>query len=90
MEEQTTVRRELTQYGFQFGSALVERCMELAKGAVVVSVTTPKHKLNIYVTKTGKMRAAPRWHQRRGHWRTLASGRRVWVRGPQQREVNDE
>jgi hypothetical protein len=77
MEEQTTVRRELTQYGFQFGSALVERCMELAKGAVVVSVTTPKHKLNIYVTKTGKMRAAPRWHQRRGHWRTLASGRRV-------------
>lgn len=46
--------------------------------------------LNIYVTKTGKMRAAPRWHQRRGHWRTLASGRRVWVRGPQQREVNDE
>lgn len=28
----------------------------------------------------GGTHTAPRWHQRRGHWRTLASGRRVWVR----------
>lgn len=56
MEDKDTVRRELTKYGFQFGAALVERCMEVGKGAVVVSVKTPKHKLDVYVTKTGKMR----------------------------------
>lgn len=28
----------------------------------------------------GGTHASPRWHQRRGHWRTLANGRRVWVR----------
>lgn len=56
MADKDTVRRELTEYGFQFGSALVERCMEAGKGAVVVSVKTPKHKLDVYVTKTGKMR----------------------------------
>lgn len=28
----------------------------------------------------GGTHAAPRWHQRRGHWRTLYGGRRVWVR----------
>ena len=56
MDGKDTVRRELTEYGFQFGSALVERCMEVGKGAVVVSVKTPKHKLDVYVTKTGKMR----------------------------------
>lgn len=56
MQDKDTVRRELTEYGFQFGAALVERCLEVGKGAVVVSVKTPKHKLDVYVTKTGKMR----------------------------------
>ena len=50
------VARKLTEYGFQFGSASVERCMSVGKGAVVVTVTTPKAKLDVYVTKTGKMR----------------------------------
>lgn len=56
MTPKDDVRRELTEYGFQFGSALVERCMSVGKGAVVVTVKTPKHKLDVYVTKTGKMR----------------------------------
>lgn len=51
------VRSELTDYGFQFGAALVERCMDVGKGAVVLRVKTPKCELDIYVTKTGKMRA---------------------------------
>jgi len=51
-----TVRRELTEYGFQFGAALVERCMETGKGGVVVTVKTPKCTLDVYVTKTGKVR----------------------------------
>ena len=50
------VRREVTEYGFQFGAALVERCAAVGRGAVVVTVTTPKGKLDVYVTKTGKMR----------------------------------
>lgn len=51
-----TVRRELTEYGFQFGAALVERCMETGRGGVVVTVKTPKCTLDVYVTKTGKVR----------------------------------
>lgn len=47
--------RALTEYGFQFGAALVERCAEL-RGAVVVTVTTPKGRLDVYVTRTGKTR----------------------------------
>jgi len=34
----------------------------------------------------GGTHAAPRWHVRRGHWRQLADGRRVFVR---QCEVGD-
>lgn len=48
--------RALTEYGFQFGAALVERCTELRKGSVVVTVTTPKGRLDVYVTRTGKTR----------------------------------
>jgi hypothetical protein len=28
----------------------------------------------------GGTHASPRWHKRRGHWRMMASGKRVWVR----------
>lgn len=38
--------------------------------------------LRIRATKaeTGGSHASPRWHIRRGHWRSLADGRRVFVR----------
>ena len=49
-------KTSLTEYGFQFGAALVERCASLPGERVVVSVTTPKGALQVYVTKTGKMR----------------------------------
>jgi hypothetical protein len=32
------------------------------------------------VQSTGGTHASPRWHIRRGHWRTLSNGRRVFVR----------
>ena len=31
----------------------------------------------------GGTHASPRWHIRRGHWRTLVNGRRVFVREAQ-------
>ena len=49
----------LTQYGFTFGSAEVQRlCSDDKKGWVYLSVETPRKTqgINIYVTKTGKLR----------------------------------
>ena len=48
-----------TQYGFNFGPAVVERlCSDDEKGWVYLSVKTPKinQGIEIYVTKTGKLR----------------------------------
>ena len=61
MKERSCMHIDLTRYGFEFGSAKVERLYsDDKKGFVVVSVTTPKHgtgkELQIYVTKTGKIR----------------------------------
>lgn len=49
------VPRENTQYGFRFGAALVERCMELPEGRVVITVKTDANRsIDIYVSRTGK------------------------------------
>ena len=45
-----------TNYGFQFGPALVERCAS-HKGYVIVSIKTPKQRLELTVTPTGIIRA---------------------------------
>lgn len=46
-----------TPHGFEFGSARVERvASDENLGWVIVRVTTPKKLLDVYVTKTGKMR----------------------------------
>ncbi len=51
---------EETQYGFIYGGATVERlCSDAKKGWVVLGIATkkyPKWQLQIYVTKTGKVR----------------------------------
>ena len=45
------------EYGFEWGPVLVERCIEDAnKGWVTLQVTTDKDILQLYVTKTGKIR----------------------------------
>ncbi len=46
-------------YGFEYGSAKVERFFSDAnRGSVAIGITTPKYKhgLQVYVTKTGKVR----------------------------------
>lgn len=53
-----------TQYGFDYGSAKVTRTVsDDAKGWVVLRVTTPKEDLQVYVTKTGKIRV----HDKNNH-----------------------
>lgn len=52
-----------TKYGFEWGSAKMERCFsDKKKGWVTFLLKTPKDELQIYVTKTGKVRI----HGKRG------------------------
>ena len=46
-----------SQYGFEYGAAKVERLFsDEKKGWVTIGVTTPKVSIQVYVTKTGKVR----------------------------------
>jgi len=46
-----------TQYGFRYGSVEVTRCCsDEKKGWVVLMAETPKFIVQIYATKTGKVR----------------------------------
>jgi DNA-binding sugar fermentation-stimulating protein len=45
------------QYGFEWGAAKITRLFsDEKKGWITVEVKTPKEELQIYVTKTGKIR----------------------------------
>lgn len=45
------------EYGFKYGDAIIERHIsDEKKGWVVLGLKTSKHDLQIYVTKTGKIR----------------------------------
>ena len=45
------------QYGFDWGCAKFQRCCsDDKKGWTVTAIETPKTKLQIYITKTGKIR----------------------------------
>jgi hypothetical protein len=51
-----------TKYGFEYGSARVERtCSDNKKGWIVLTIITPRKRLQVYVTKTGliKSQVAP-------------------------------
>ena len=57
MTRDDVIRRQETQYGFNYGAAEVERmCCDEKKGWVVLGINTPKCRLQVYVTKTGKVR----------------------------------
>jgi hypothetical protein len=44
-------------YGFEYGAVKVTRCMsDEKKGWVVLMLETPKALIQVYVTKTGKVR----------------------------------
>jgi hypothetical protein len=46
-----------TKYGFEYGAAHVDRLTDdERKGWVVIGVTTPRHALQLYITKTGHVR----------------------------------
>lgn len=44
-----------TQYGFEFGSATVERICSVGNGSVYICVKSPKDAIYLLVTKTGKI-----------------------------------
>lgn len=49
----------LTPHGFTFGSATITRlASDEKKGWIVLGVTTPKADLQVYITKTGKIRVS--------------------------------
>ena len=46
-----------TQYGFEYGAAKVSRyCSDEKQGWVYMGVETPKEVVELYITKTGKVR----------------------------------
>lgn len=46
-----------TIHGFEYGAAKINRmCSDEKKGWVSISVSTPRDQVQIYVTKTGKVR----------------------------------
>ena len=46
-----------TAYGFEYGPAKISRCIsDEKKGWVVLMLETPKMAIQLYVTKTGKVR----------------------------------
>jgi len=66
-----------TEYGFEYGSAKVERLFSNEKkGWVTLGIETPKHTysggVQVYVTKTGKVRI----FDERGEWTPPATKRR--------------
>jgi len=45
------------RYGFSWGAAKVERLASSVKeGWIILGITTPKEDMQVYVTKTGKVR----------------------------------
>lgn len=57
MAKKYEIRHEATTYGFNYGSAEVERLhSDDRTGGVVIMVTTPKGSAQVYVTRTGKIR----------------------------------
>ena len=60
----TTYFRE-TEYGFDYGAAKVTRCCsDEKKGWVTLQIETPKQSIQVYVTKSGKIRI----HDSSGEW----------------------
>ena len=52
-----SVERRRTDHGFVFGAAdVVCLCADERNGWVLISVKTPKNEIQVYVTKTGKIR----------------------------------
>ena len=66
------IKGEITEFGFDWGMAKVLRLFsDETKGCVTVGVETPRGKLQINVSKTGKIRV----HDKSGaEWKPIAQG----------------
>jgi len=52
-----TIRYKETKYGFNYGALDITRIhSDPQKGYILLSLKTPKKELQVYVTKTGKIR----------------------------------
>lgn len=52
-----TITGKLSEYGFEWGAAIVERLFSnKGSGWVTIGLRTEKESFQIYVTKTGKVR----------------------------------
>jgi hypothetical protein len=57
MGKRPMIRYEETPYGFNWGAAEIERCFsDKKKGWVMLTLKTKKGEMQIYVTKTGKVK----------------------------------
>lgn len=57
LEQHSTPKYQELPYGFKFGPVAVERwCSDDKKGWVLLGVKSEKQTLQLYVTKTGKIR----------------------------------
>lgn len=57
------MRYEETQYGFNYGPIEIERvCSDEEKGSVVILLRTKKQRVQVYVTKTGKIKLYDGYH----------------------------
>jgi hypothetical protein len=55
-----------TEFGFDWGSAKITHCFsDEKKEGTTLRVVTPKHNIQIYVTKTGKVRI----FDEKGEWK---------------------
>lgn len=51
------VRAEITEFGFNYGAAEVKRMFrDHKKGTCLIGIDTPRATIQIYVTRTGKVR----------------------------------
>ena len=56
-KENSKINYKETKYGFEYGSAEIERmCSDKKKGWVVLRLKTPKKQFQLYITKTRKVR----------------------------------
>jgi hypothetical protein len=57
---------DLTEHGFRWGVTQVTRLAELPGERIVIGISTPKASIEVYVTRTGKLRVftpgSAEWH----------------------------
>jgi hypothetical protein len=52
-----TIKYKETPFGFEYGSIQVQRIFsDKKRGLVTVGITSPKQEIQVYATKTGKIR----------------------------------